>query len=857
MANYEQNYDPGSYQSSPYQLPIQQIMQAVQTRNSYWDSGATALKSAYQNYMGLSLTRSDNQDQLNQLMQGVNDNLKQASKTDLSIGENYGNALKIFDPITQNQNIMGDNAITKHYQNEFQTAQGYRTKDGGKEYSETNVRDLSNHLEDFAKDPNASNWRQHYASRAFYTPYTDVAAEVRQVGKDFKPDIKSMTSPMYIDQNGQPYTKDSTGKPVQTGYMLNETDKSIIASQYRAFMSAHLSDKAQNQLAIDGRVKYHDNVGSLAQDYSSYNQDKINSYKTEINRIQGSIAGTNGTPAEKDAAATQMNNYQAEIKRLNQQNTKMAGGDYSDINGAKDQLAGSLYTSNYIDYLSKASAQRNIDVKYTPDQVWKTMFQESNENARFNIARETQLAIARDRNETQLKIHGMIGINGKEFNGVPTYGVSDDTHNEQFGVDELNKLQDASKVEFQKAVDGLNTKIKVDTGIDVNDTKVPQAQRDAATQKYLGNHQNDYDVKQYYAAAQKKTIDDATFQSINDWVNNKIKTDNPTVYNGRQNVISQLTGKPTTYNLVEKTSGYKSITDSNNNPSSPVTLSGQDMQNILNGTHPSIKLTNEEETSGGYGSPTTSNVPVLKINGKSYYLPSDMSQTLRKAGVADQEYNNRRADLLNQQINRISGIEQIFQNDKNPYYNAAHQLVMRTVAGSKSDLKPEDVLLTDKDNSGGMYFKVQNDEHADMKDIRNKVEAAGGRYVKAEDKFYLPGTKFGFITQQQSYTDPRLAGVQKMVDFRSSATPNDRFSTPPMTFGNRNFNFKVDMQDGHPVYRIVDPTSGANFGSTTDGVPYTTLQDAAARANFLGNLKPDQYLNLVRTVGNVPDYQPQ
>src|SRR5580704_993208 len=170
MASYQQNYDPQSYVTTPYQLPIQAMTQALQTRNDYWDSAASNLRNVYQNYLGLQLSRSDNQQTLNGLMENVTDNLKQASKTDLSIGDNYGKAMAIFNPITQNSNIMGDNSITKHYQQEMATAQLYRQQNGGKAYSDTNVRDLTNHLEDFVKDPNASNWRQYYANRAYYTP---------------------------------------------------------------------------------------------------------------------------------------------------------------------------------------------------------------------------------------------------------------------------------------------------------------------------------------------------------------------------------------------------------------------------------------------------------------------------------------------------------------------------------------------------------------------------------------------------------------------------------------------------------------------------------------------------------------
>lgn len=848
MASYEQQYDPQSYVTSPYQLPVQQIMQAVQTRNMYWDSAASNLRNTYQNYLGLDLTRADNHDQLNNLMQGVTQNLQQVSKTDLSLGENYGKAMNIFSPILQNDNIMGDNAITKHYKNELTVAQNYRTKDNGKEYSDTNVRDLTNHLEDFARDPNASNWRQHYATRAYYTPYTDVGAEVRQVGKDFKPDIKSMTTPMYIDQNGQPYTKDSKGKPIQSGYMLNETDKSIISSQYRAFMDAHLSDKAKNQLSIEGRVKYHDNIGALAQDYSNYNQDKINTYKNEVERIQGQVAGSNGTPAQKEAASQQINNYQAAIKELNLQNTKMAGGDYSTIQPIKDQLAGNLYTNNYIDYLSKASAQRNIDIKYTPDQTWKTMFQEDQENKRFDIAKQTQLDIAEGRNRTQLMIHGMLGLNGQGLPGIPGYGVSDDTHNESFGVDEFTKLQKASQDEFGKASDQLAKTIKNDTGVDINDPKVSETQRNSARDAYLEKNKDSYDVKQYNVAAQKKQIDDASFKSINDWVDNNIKTNNPDIYNKTNNILNSINSNKTFYlsSLDGKGEG------------SNVTLTPTEMKAMLSGSSSKYVLGTGQQMVGNDRMKIPQTVNTISYNGKQYRFSDPfLNDTLKQLGESRVDLTNKRSDLLNQQINRISGIENIFENDKNPYYNAAHQIIERAVAGGKSDIKPSDIMITNKDNQGGLYFKVQGSQNINQSDIQNKVEAAGGRYVKAEDKYYLPGRHFGQLTLNNQFTDPRLQSLQRMVDFRSSASPNDILNTPSVTFGNRNFQFKVDIQDGHPSYRIIDPYSGAKFGSTTDGVPYTTLQDAAARAQFLGNLSTEQYLNLVRTVGGVADYQPK
>lgn len=851
MASYTGQPDYQTYQTNPYQLPTQQIIQAVATRGQYWDSAASNLKNAYQNYLGLDLSRGDNHERLNQLMQGVNQNLEQVSKTDLSLGENYGKALNIFDPIIKDDNIMGDNAITKHYRQEFATAQNFRIKNNGKEYSDTNVQDLSNHLRDFASDPNATNWRQHYAGRSFYTPYTDVAAEVRQVGKDFKPDTKSLSTPLYIDpKTGVPTMDGKNG--ILSGRMLTETDKSILASQYRAFMDAHLSDKAKNQLAIEGRVKYHDNIGALAQDYSGYNQNKIDTYKTEIEKLKG--VSTGASPAQQEVLTDQINRYEAQIKDLNIENTKMRAGDMSNVTPYKDRIAAAIHTNNYLDYLSKASAQRNIDVKYTPDQVWKTMYQEDNENKRFNIAKELQWNIAQEHNKTQLMIKGMLGKNGQPLTGIPGYGLADKSNDEKFGEDEFNKLQVGSQAEFSKSVESLNNKIKADTGIDPNDNTVSPERRDAATQQFFSNKKNDYDVKQYYAAAQKRSLDQAIFQSVDTFVTDKFKKEHPGEFNYRQNTISSINqGQTLNLTPIDNKGGSFSIS-----------LSTDEVKKLVSGNHPNLKLGATESSSSVFAGPGMGSAPTsysertITYNGRQYrFNYGTVGEAINKLDQGAINYNNTKRDILNQQITRISGIENLYQNDKNSYYNAAHQIVARTIIGPSSVIKPEDVVLTQKDKNGGIYFKVQGDPHINQKDIKTKVEAAGGKYIEGDQQFYLPGTKFGELTTQPSFNDPKIQQIKTLVDFRSSSTPNDRFSTPSVTWGNRNFSFKVDVQDGHPVYRIIDPYSGASFGSTSDGIPYNTLEDAAARASFLGSLTSDQYLNLVRTIGNVPDYQPK
>lgn len=852
MATYQDSPGYQTYQVNPYQAPNQAIVQAIQTRGQYWDSAASNLKYAYQNYLNLDLTRQDNHDQLNQLMVGVNQQLKQVTQTDLSLGENYGKALNIFDPIVKNDNIMGDNAITKHYKDQFNIGQQYRIKDNGKEYSDTNMRDLSNHLQDFANDPNASNWRQHYSQRAFYTPYTDVAAETRQIGKDFKPDTTSFTVPQYIDQNGKITSKGGSS----SGWMTSETNKSIVASQYRAFLDAHLSDKAKDQLALEGRVKYHDNIGALAQDYTSQNQDQMNVYNKDINDL--TVKRNAATPDQKSDYDNQINKYQALVKELGIENTKMSSGDFSNLTPYKNQIAANIYTNKYTDYVARSSQQKNIDVKYTPDQVWKTMYQEDNENKRFNIAKDTQLKIAEMNNDTKLEMAGF-KMNLKfgmtpGLNGIPGYGTADTSNDKSFGIDKFNEMQANSEKQFSDATNQLNNQIKAQSGVDMADASIPADKKKSASDAFFNDPRNKYDVQQFNIAAQKRTADQQTWSAINDWADKTLANTTPDAFNYRENILKGINQGQSL--VLTPIKGGNSI---------PLNLSADDIRKIATGTHPNIKTGEIADQYNlfqgpGMGGGLSSMYRTLTYNGKEYkYSGGPLDQVLSKLEGGAQDYTNKRNDLLNQNITKIAGMENLFQNDKNPYYNAAHQITLREITGSGYEIKPEDVSLVARDRDGDVYFKVQKSasSNIDMDKVRTRVEAEGGKYIKADDTFMLPGTKYGMITNQPRFQDPRLGSIQTLVDFRSSATPNDVFSTVPQTWGSRNFSFKVDIQNGQPVYRITDPYTGAIFGQSDSGEPFSTLESAGAAANILGRLDQDNYINKVRTIGGVPTYQPK
>lgn len=338
MANYLQGPAYNTYQVDPYRLPAQQIVQAINTRNQYWDQGASQLKSAYQNYLNLDLSLKTNQDKLDSLMQGVNTNLKKVVSTDLSLADNVNTAMKIFDPITKDDDIRYDNAVTKFYKSEIQKAQSLKSVNGGKDYNDANFQDMVKPLQDFIKNDDPSKARETYTNRRFYTPYHDVMEEWNKIEKNFKPDSLQFTKPEteeYTDANGI-----KRERLTNSGRMIEEKNKSIYASQFRAYMSAHLSDKAKEQLRLNGRVAYGDNVDVLADDYINYNSEKIQSYTTEIHSLQGKkkAAMDAGRTSEAEAYQHDIDQYETEVKKITTNNTKLKIGDYTDLLKVKMML---------------------------------------------------------------------------------------------------------------------------------------------------------------------------------------------------------------------------------------------------------------------------------------------------------------------------------------------------------------------------------------------------------------------------------------------------------------------------------------------------------------------------------------
>lgn len=873
MATYQNNPDYQTYQTNPYQLPTQQITQAIATRNTYWDSAASSLKNAYQNYMGLQLTNGANQEKLNGLMDGVNDNLKKVTATDLSLGENYGKAMGIFDPIIKDQNIMGDNAITKSGQQQLQLGMQARTTNNGKDYNEASMKEISNHLSDFSKsDPN--NWRQFYNNRPQYTPYTDYSAEKRAVDKNFKPDTTDFTTPQLtstLGVDGKPEV-DSTGKltgrQVQTGYMLNTHDKSILASQYRAYLDSSLSSKAKDQMALEGRVQYHDNPDALAKDYGDHISSQIESTKLHIEDLRGKMAGSNATPAQKEVIQDEINRLSGENQERTLQKTKLDAHDYSELLPYKDQIAGNLHTANLINYMSEAAARRDITVKYSTDQTWREKYMQGSEDVRqvrsldFKNAELNERAREADLNrqnklEVQLMRSGL-SKNGKALSpvwGTQNYDIATEANTEEFGPAKFADMKSQSETDYQKSIDTIDKIIK---GENSNWDSMSKTAQESTKRTFFDNSKNKALIDGFKDASSKHDTDTQVFNSMDNFIANTIKTKYPDIYNAKQNVINtipsgQTLGVSEVSNRRSNLSGYGGGAPLNQS----LNLSKDDIQKIIAGTHPNMRLSTVTEMASSTQpgiAPQPISKPVLIANGKTYDFGNGvLRDAMAKADATGQDFGNKRAEILNQNITRIAGITEFIGDEKkNPIARAIKQESLNLISGGASGvIKDEDLRVVQGDAAGNVYVTLNGDAKINPKAIADKISSIGGQYIKSKDMYMLPANRFGDLTKQASFSDPRLENMDKLVRLQGIINPTARYELPTLKYNSRNFTFQVTSIDGHPTFNILDKDTGAQFTKDpSGGQPFRSLDDAAIAASSLGSMPQDAYMNFVKTVGH-------
>jgi alpha-acetolactate decarboxylase len=156
---------------------------------------------------------------------------------------------------------------------EIALGNSFRTKDGGKDFSQTNIDYLLQQKNWFAQDT-PDTWRDYYQTKRTFSPYYDATKEVQEAMKNFKPSHKKTVS------------KDGF-------YLQVLDDKSWYEGEVAEYLNAVLSDKAKRQWQIEGAVKYGDNIPLLSQTLNLQAASIIPNVQTNIDDLNIKIRRIN------------------------------------------------------------------------------------------------------------------------------------------------------------------------------------------------------------------------------------------------------------------------------------------------------------------------------------------------------------------------------------------------------------------------------------------------------------------------------------------------------------------------------------------------------------------------------------
>lgn len=448
-----------------------------------YDQGFAQVNSAY-NYINRETTNPYNTKVKDQFLRQAKDNLKNLSSMDLSQFQNVEAANSVFAPFHNNTDVVADQALTDHWNREVALGNSFRTKDGGKEFNQTNIDYILQQKNWFAQDT-PDSWRDYYATKRSFTPYYDATHEVQEAMKNFKPShVKT------VKVNGF--------------YIQTLDDKSWYEGEVAQYLNSVLSDKAKQQWKIEGAVKYGDNLPLLNQVLNQQASTIIPNVQTNIDDLNIKIRREKD-PAKQAELIKQRDGYIDQQNTVNNNLAAIATGDLKMLRKNSEKIAYDIYFNEKLTDLVKGYAHKDIeqDIKFNDvammfwknDQDWAMKRWE-----RQNAIEDRDLKFAHDLRVAGLKSkEGQLPLLIESGNTIPIANTFDGLKNQ------VEQLANSANLAQSDLKNRINTVMGYPPGHAVTDKEF---------NAYVDAHPNDNLVFDYVT---KKNAVQAGLSNLNNW----------------------------------------------------------------------------------------------------------------------------------------------------------------------------------------------------------------------------------------------------------------------------------------------------------------------------------------------------
>lgn len=846
-------YGPNDYTAvsnfRPYELPINDIFKGLTAQNKFWDEGAAKVKAVHDNALDLQLTLAPNKEIRDKYMADADKQLTKLSTMDLSNPSIQRQGFNLYKPLFKDEGVMYDDLATRHYQKVRDDAMMYRNKNNGKEYSDINFQYAMQGYSDFTKATDRMAGKSAYENRKEYTPYYDYTEDFAKALKDCHPSSIHTEGP-YMGSDGK-----ST-----TGYMHEVYAKSLSAAQAKGCLESGLSPNAQRQLQIEGAVAYHGNatvLGSDVADYLSGVNDNLSQQLQELSANKAALIKNPGklTPEQLKATLDQydksMRAVTNEMTTTNHTMDKINKGDLTDVLNNFENYAGTVYS--YRKLYKKALSSSYSDTKdiYKADPVQMSKIKFSNDVYLHNLDNNFawSLEMQKEKHSTELKMLDlMYGQNGSKGLGsgmdmyrdprtgdiiinpslepvTPNYTEKPTEDDKVYGkltgkVDDLKKADnDNNLTVYNKLIaraEGERGKAFRETllkGFNMGTTDDEWNRFKSRTANNIfniGGKDGGIQETSWFKAYIKANPKD---EDINGWAAQKTVIDaglgtiNRKLEIGEQEVARRL-GNIDISSIIKK--NIEGISPINIDGT---IISGQDIQNAIDGNQSKIKITWNAPTaySGGTGGNGYDKLtrPVITLNGK------DITSTIYSRYKTISDRNDKATEKINKtrmEVYNNLGFDKepwFFtpHNEKDPFVQTVRALFPVDDKGNQRDIN-----IVQSDFSGGVRISFPTDI-SESSIIENLRSAGLGKNVEVKDHIAtIKGTKFNLI--QQAINNPILAdaayqlqsiGSTRAFNIAQSGQkiPNSDIKVPVMISGDQKMMTIETHKNGNvPEFRV-------------------------------------------------------
>lgn len=347
MATFIQGVTDILPEQSLYKPDFAFIDKMMQRKSAMYEQGFQQLNNQY-NLINRELTNPTNVKNRDQFLVAAKNSLKDLSSMDLADMANVKSASSVFKPFWENSLLLEDQALTEFWKQQENIAEGYRNKDGGKEFYEKNLTYVKLQRAEFAKDDPTSVGK-YSANRRSYSTYSDWRKHMEEALKEFK------ASHTKIDRKDGYYKRTSE-------------NQSWTEEELTAYLKGALSDKDKQQMRIEAAVDFYGQTDALAKALQASHEVKIPALTSLIDKYDIEIK------LEKDATKLaslkqQREYYDTERARRSDELKKIQGGDLKFIKENEENLAYGFYLDNVIGDIARSRAHENWSETYGADEV--------------------------------------------------------------------------------------------------------------------------------------------------------------------------------------------------------------------------------------------------------------------------------------------------------------------------------------------------------------------------------------------------------------------------------------------------------------------------------------------------------